>query len=302
MDWRQGKETDIDEVLQSDQIFSNVSRGILAKQKDLQKVFGTDDPALLTRIILDEGQLQVSEKERKKEAAEKLREITQIIVSQCINSDTQLPFPIGMVEAALKELHFNAHPSKPAKVQALELIRELQKKVLPSLQRAQMVIKVIADKKFGKALKAKILDIAELKTPQSENFGAQFEMVLSCDPGHYRSIDSAVQEMTKGQGRVLIQSMQSAGTFDGAGGGARAVDGQGLFDSDGLSDQPSSGGGLFDGGMRRGPLLLSVSSAVWSLTRAAPFDWCGIVIRLEQAWSLGLATWPSRPRLSAVAR
>ena len=53
------REKDLDEVLQSATIFSNVSKGVLAKREDLQLVFGTDNEDAICRIILAEGELQV---------------------------------------------------------------------------------------------------------------------------------------------------------------------------------------------------------------------------------------------------
>lgn len=37
------REKDIDEVLQTHTVFTNVSKGVLAKSKDLIQVFGTDN-------------------------------------------------------------------------------------------------------------------------------------------------------------------------------------------------------------------------------------------------------------------
>ena len=53
------RERDIDEVLQATTVFSNVSKGTLAKHEDLVDVFGTDDEEKVCRIILSEGDLQV---------------------------------------------------------------------------------------------------------------------------------------------------------------------------------------------------------------------------------------------------
>jgi len=43
MNWRNQVEKDIDEVLQSHRVFVNVSKGVLAKKGDLEKVFATTD-------------------------------------------------------------------------------------------------------------------------------------------------------------------------------------------------------------------------------------------------------------------
>ena len=58
-DWRSGAETDIDEVLQTTDVFANVSKGQFAKKDDLTKAFGTSDSEAICREILAKGDLQV---------------------------------------------------------------------------------------------------------------------------------------------------------------------------------------------------------------------------------------------------
>ena len=43
LSWRNKIDTDLDDVLQSYSIFSNVSKGQLAKKEELVEAFGTDD-------------------------------------------------------------------------------------------------------------------------------------------------------------------------------------------------------------------------------------------------------------------
>jgi ribosome maturation protein Sdo1 len=42
-EWRNGVETDLDDVLQISNVFTNVSKGEVAKANDLQKAFSTTD-------------------------------------------------------------------------------------------------------------------------------------------------------------------------------------------------------------------------------------------------------------------
>ena len=66
MSSREGIEKDIDEVLQSDTVFVNVSKGEVAKKADLLKCFEEvkGDQKEICKIILAKGDLQVSDKER----------------------------------------------------------------------------------------------------------------------------------------------------------------------------------------------------------------------------------------------
>jgi ribosome maturation protein SDO1 len=51
LNWRNKIETDINEVLQIDSIFSNVSKGMLANSKDLLSTFGTTDSKVSMKLI-----------------------------------------------------------------------------------------------------------------------------------------------------------------------------------------------------------------------------------------------------------
>ena len=54
------REKTLDDVLQTTSVFQNVSKGVLAKQEDLQDVFGTTDEEKICIIILNEGDYQVT--------------------------------------------------------------------------------------------------------------------------------------------------------------------------------------------------------------------------------------------------
>lgn len=53
-------EDDLDEVLQAITVFKNVGKGILAKETDLEAVFGALDEKAICLEILSKGELQVS--------------------------------------------------------------------------------------------------------------------------------------------------------------------------------------------------------------------------------------------------
>ena len=52
-------EKDLDEVLQTTNIFANVGKGINAKKEDLMEVFGTTDEEKICLEILAKGEMQV---------------------------------------------------------------------------------------------------------------------------------------------------------------------------------------------------------------------------------------------------
>ena len=86
LSWRNGVEDDIDEVLQTESVFLNVSKGQLAKKEDLQKAFGTTDERKVCLMIMQKGELQVGEKERQKMQRDLIKEIATIVAQKCINT------------------------------------------------------------------------------------------------------------------------------------------------------------------------------------------------------------------------
>lgn len=72
-------EKDIDEVLQTHSVFTNVSKGQVAKKEDLQKVFDTDNVTDICKIILEKGELQISDKERSAQLDASFKDIATIV-------------------------------------------------------------------------------------------------------------------------------------------------------------------------------------------------------------------------------
>lgn len=72
-------EKDIDEVLQTHSVFTNVSKGQVAKKEDLQKVFDTDNSTDICKHILEKGELQISDKERSAQLDASYKDIATIV-------------------------------------------------------------------------------------------------------------------------------------------------------------------------------------------------------------------------------
>lgn len=65
-------------------MFSNVSKGQVAKKEDLLSSFGTDDQNVICQEILAKGELQVSEKERHVQQDSMLKEIATMVTKKSI--------------------------------------------------------------------------------------------------------------------------------------------------------------------------------------------------------------------------
>ncbi|WFD26551.1 hypothetical protein MNAN1_001534 [Malassezia nana] len=207
-EWRTGvyvnmfnqREKDLDEVIQIENVFLNVSKGQVASNDDLKKAFGTSDTQQVLLEILKKGELQVGEKERSHELSNLWVEIATIVAQKCVEPSSQKPYTVGMIEKAMKDAHYSVKPSKSAKMQALDVIKLLQSKEIIPLQRAQMRVSVTMSSKEGKRLKDKVLPL--FSHIEEEDWDDMWEIVGTIDPGSLRQINTLFETEVKGEGGV----------------------------------------------------------------------------------------------------
>lgn len=200
MSWRSGAQKDLTEVLQARTVFTNVSKGIAARNDELTKAFGTTDQDAICNIILEKGELQVGDKERKQMLDTTFRDIAAIVAEKCINPHTDRPLTVSMVEKAMRDdLHYSVVPRKNAKQQALDVIRLLKEKGFP-IERAPMYLRVLtADPTVAAALAGELKELAS-KVAVAEGTAV---IQLTIDPSNFRKVEAAV----KGKGRIEITSL-----------------------------------------------------------------------------------------------
>ncbi|CAH8390406.1 unnamed protein product [Eruca vesicaria subsp. sativa] len=207
LSWRSGVEKDIDEVLQSHTVYSNVSKGVLAKSKDLIKVFGSDDHTKICLEILDKGELQVAGKERESQLSSQFRDIATIVMQKTINPQTQRPYTISMVERLMHEVHFAVDPNSNSKKQALDVIRELQKHF--PIKRSPMRLRLTVPVQNFSSLLEKLKEWDASLVSRDES-GTLMSTVCEMEPGLYRECDSLVRSM-QGRLEILAVSVHAEG-------------------------------------------------------------------------------------------
>ncbi|KAK2461737.1 hypothetical protein APHAL10511_006200 [Amanita phalloides] len=200
-EWRTGVETSLDDVLQISNVFTNVSKGEVAKSGDLQKAFGTTDVGEIVKEILKKGEMQVGEKEREHDLSSMRKEIATIVAEKCVDPATQTPYPIGLIEKAMAEAGFSVKPNKTAKSQVAECIKLLQSNSKLPIQRARMRVRVFMPTEDIDRLREKLFEGAEII--ESEEKGqTDWEGVLLIDPGHFRIISELLRKECKGRSRL----------------------------------------------------------------------------------------------------
>ncbi|KAI6246418.1 Ribosome maturation protein SDO1 [Erysiphe necator] len=105
LEWRSGIEKDLDNVLQINSVFLNVSKGQTAPSVDLAKAFGPNTSVNeIILEILSKGELQVGDKERQAQLERVHNEVISIVASKLVDPKTKRVYTPSMIEKALDTL------------------------------------------------------------------------------------------------------------------------------------------------------------------------------------------------------
>ena len=127
---------------------------MIAKKADLNKYFPNKTKKEIIEIILERGELQVTDKEREVQLSNLLADVVKIIVEKCVHPVTKRRFTPDNIRQAIREVHFPLKLDQPAKKQALDCIKMLQTRY--KITRGLMQIRVSIDQEQGETLKEKL--------------------------------------------------------------------------------------------------------------------------------------------------
>lgn len=154
---REGLETDMSQVLQTETVFTNVSRGDIATNEDLITVFETTNHLKICKQIIKEGHLQVGTKEREFMAESKTRDVLNLVSQMTMDAVSGFPLTITQLNAALDDIHYHiaskgslSLAAKPReeeeenKMIARECVKRLETKLPHRVARVNMIIRLVA--------------------------------------------------------------------------------------------------------------------------------------------------------------
>lgn len=90
--------------------------------------------------------MQISQKEREVFTGNKFKEIANIIANRIVHPVTNRPFPVEVVEEAMKSVKFNSKMNEDSKKQAVSCMRTLVKKY--KVIRARMLIVLSCEQRY----------------------------------------------------------------------------------------------------------------------------------------------------------
>jgi ribosome maturation protein SDO1 len=173
-------EKDLDEVLQTTTVFLSVAKGVVAKDADLKAAFGTADHSAVAEQVLQRGELQVSDRERRADLDALYKDVAGVLVEKTVDPRTGRPFTLTMLERALRDAGYAADPRRAAKTQALESALPLLARQFP-IERARMLLRLTVADEAGR--RAMLMDALERRGARVVQVTEQRQQQSSLEAG-----------------------------------------------------------------------------------------------------------------------
>lgn len=123
-EFRDGKAA-LDDALAVEDIYTDVKRGLHAPEHELKDVFGTEDKRKIAEIMIRDGDLPVTTKQ-KSEALDVLKkQIVNIISRNAVDPKSGIPHPPARIEAAMEEAKVSVDEHKSAEEQIAHVLKEI---------------------------------------------------------------------------------------------------------------------------------------------------------------------------------
>ena len=203
--FKEGKITDIHEVLVGDIIYYDARKGLKASPEDLKKVFGTDDPYEVARKILLKGEIQLTAQQRKELKEAKKRQIIEFLARNTIDPRTGLPHPPMRIELALKQAKVGIDPLKPVEYQIQDIIKSLQSILPMKIARMRFGVKIPPEysaKAYG--VLVKVGKVLRVNYQSDGSLVAEVEIPAGLRDTFIEKINS----LTKGKSEIKLLSTE----------------------------------------------------------------------------------------------
>jgi ribosome maturation protein SDO1 len=99
----EGNATSLRDILAINEVFTDQKKGIKAASKDLKDAFGIEDIFKISGIIINEGEVQLTQEYREKMREAKIKQIVDFLARNCMDPRTQAPYTPQRIEQAINQ-------------------------------------------------------------------------------------------------------------------------------------------------------------------------------------------------------
>ena len=199
LEYKLGKKMDISNIMISDEIYSDASKGTKSSTEKLMKAFKTTDQFEIAKQIMAKGDLNLNTDQRRKMIEEKKRQIVEYINKNFVDPKTHMPHPISRISTVLDDARVAIDPFKRLDDQIKNIIEPLRK-LLP-LKSEILELTVTVPAQFSGQSFSVFKSIGDIKSEQWLSDGS-LQVVLNLNAGMKSTFLERIGTATKGSAQV----------------------------------------------------------------------------------------------------
>ncbi|WP_435194500.1 ribosome assembly factor SBDS [Natronomonas sp. EA1] len=193
---------DLEDVIASDDVFEDASRGDRPAEADLETVFDTTDPMAIIPEVIKRGEIQITAEQRREMQEQKRKQLINTIARNAVNPQMDnAPHPPERIERALEEAGFKVDPMEPVEGQVDEALEALRPVIPIRFEEVVMAVHLPADK--AGSGQARVRQFGDLQREEWQNDGS-WVGVLKFPAGLQNDLYDLVNEITSGEGEVQV--------------------------------------------------------------------------------------------------
>jgi len=193
------------EALSFPKIFSDAKKGLQASDEKLQKWFRTTDPVEVAKVIIKEGNIQVTSEYRQKMVDQKKKQLINRIHKHGVDPRTNAPHPLSRIEAALEQAKFRIDEFKSVDVLLKDALKRLQP-IIPIKFVTKDIELVIPAQHAAKAYSA-IKMLGRIKK-ESWNSDGSWSGVIEIPGGMEQECYDKLNSITHGEVQAKVVSIR----------------------------------------------------------------------------------------------
>lgn len=150
--YKNKKISDVKDVLKSTHIFSDAKKGLLASKEHMATIFEGKSPIEVAKMIIDDGEIQLSQAYRDEQYANKKKQIVETIHRNGVDPKNDLPHPMVRIENAMEEVNVKIDYYKSADDQVQEVLKQIRTVLPIKFETLQVEVKIgakYANKMYG---------------------------------------------------------------------------------------------------------------------------------------------------------
>lgn len=202
LNYKMGRNVELSQVIASDEVFSDSSKGQRANEEKLKKGFRTLNNLEISETILKKGDLQLTSEQRKNLIDDKRKQILNAISKNYVDPKTLIPHPPVRIEQAMKEARLSIDPFKSTSEQITPIIDQIRTILPLKSEKLNLTIK-IAPQYASQAIGV-MKNFGDLET-QDWNSDGSLTAQINIPAGLNSDMMNKLGSITKGTAQATIR-------------------------------------------------------------------------------------------------